>query len=66
MSWGLVLANKILFTTLSRLVLGPSQPPILWVVGALATEVKQPGCDANHSPPPRAKRLIIHGGMLYS
>jgi hypothetical protein len=29
-----------LFTTVSRPVLGPTQPPIQWVLGALSTEVK--------------------------
>jgi hypothetical protein len=29
----------------SRTVLGPIQPPIQWVLG-----VKQPGCEADHSP----------------
>jgi hypothetical protein len=41
-----------LFTTLSRPALGPTQPPILWVPGALfSLEVKRPGCEADHSSP---------------
>jgi hypothetical protein len=40
-----------LFTTASRTAQGPTQPPIQWVPGALFLEVKQPGCEADHSPP---------------
>jgi hypothetical protein len=41
----------ILFTTLSRTALGPTQPPIQWVPGALSLGVKRPGREADHSPP---------------
>jgi len=44
-----------LFTTVSILALGPTQPPIEWVSGALPLGVKQPGCEADHSPPSIAK-----------
>jgi hypothetical protein len=44
-----------LFTTLSRLALGPTQPVIQWVPGALSLGVKQPGHEAGHSPPSSAK-----------
>jgi hypothetical protein len=40
-----------LFTTPSRAALGPPQPPIQWVSGALSLGVKRPGREANHSPP---------------
>jgi hypothetical protein len=40
-----------LFTTASRMALGPTQPPIQWVPGALSLEVKRPGREADHSPP---------------
>jgi hypothetical protein len=40
-----------LFTTTSRTALGPTQPPIQWVPGALSLGVKQPGREADHSPP---------------
>jgi len=37
--------------TVSRLVLGPTQPPIQWVTEALSLGVKRPGHEADHSPP---------------
>jgi hypothetical protein len=40
----------LLLTTMSRLALGPTQPPIQWVPGALSMGVKQPGHKADHSP----------------
>jgi hypothetical protein len=46
-SWqGLVI---FLFTNVSRLALGPTQPPIQLVPGALSLGVKQPGHEADHS-----------------
>jgi hypothetical protein len=43
--------GKISFlSTSSRPVLGPTQPPIQWVQGALSTEVKRPEHEADHSP----------------
>jgi hypothetical protein len=35
--------------------LGPNQPPIQWVPGALSLEVKRPGREADHSPPSSAE-----------
>jgi hypothetical protein len=40
-----------LFTTSSRTALGPNQPPIQWVPGALSLGVKRPGREADPSPP---------------
>jgi hypothetical protein len=40
-----------LFITASRTALGPTQPPIQWVPGALSGEVKRPVREADHSPP---------------
>jgi hypothetical protein len=39
-----------LFTAVSRPALGPTQPPIQWVTGALSVWVNWPGHEADHSP----------------
>jgi hypothetical protein len=44
-----------LFTTASRTALGPTQPPIQWVSGALSLGVKRPGLEADNSLPSRAE-----------
>jgi hypothetical protein len=44
-----------LFTTASRMALGPTQPPVQWVPGTLSLGVKQPGREAYHSPPSSAE-----------
>jgi hypothetical protein len=44
----------VLFPTASRPALGPTQPPIEWVPGALSRGVKRPGREADHSPPSNA------------
>jgi len=40
----------ILFFSVSRLILGPTQPPIQWVPGTFSLGIKQPMCEAkdNH------------------
>jgi hypothetical protein len=43
------------FTTVSRMALGSTQPPIQWIPGALSLGVKQLGHEADHSPPSSAK-----------
>jgi hypothetical protein len=50
--WGL---GIFLLTTASRVALGPTQPPIQWVPGALSLGVKQLGHEADHSPPSSAE-----------
>jgi hypothetical protein len=40
-----------LFATVSRLALGPTQPPIHWVPGAISAGVKWPVPEANHVSP---------------
>jgi hypothetical protein len=44
-----------LFTTTSRMTLGHTQSSIQWVPGALSLGVKQPGHEADHSPPSSAE-----------
>jgi hypothetical protein len=46
-----VLVGSRIFSTLSGLALGFTQPPIRWVPGALSQGVKRPGREADHSPP---------------
>jgi hypothetical protein len=48
-----------LFTTASRTTLGPTQPPIQWVPGALSLGVRRPGRKADHSPPSSAEELYF-------
>jgi hypothetical protein len=43
-------SKDLLYSTKFRPALGPTQPPIQWVPGALSPKVKQPECAANHSP----------------
>jgi hypothetical protein len=49
-----------LFTTASRTALGPTQPPIQWVRGALSLGVNRPGREADRSPPssPEVKECV--------
>jgi hypothetical protein len=44
-----------LFTTLSRPVLGPTQPPNQWIPGVLSLAVKLPEHEADNSPPSSAE-----------
>jgi hypothetical protein len=44
-----------LFSTAFRPALGPTQPPIQWVPGALSLGVKRPGSVADHSLPSSAE-----------
>jgi hypothetical protein len=36
-------------TTASRTALGPTQPPIQWISGALSLGIKRPGHEADHT-----------------
>jgi hypothetical protein len=42
--------KNFLFSVSSRLVLGPTQPPIQWVPGVLSPGVKRPEREADYSP----------------
>jgi hypothetical protein len=64
-----------LFTTTSRLALGPNQTAIHWVLGALSLGLKRPGSESDHSPPssPEVKEYVklylhspihLHGVVL--
>jgi hypothetical protein len=44
-----------LYSTVSRPALEPTQPPVQWVLQALVPKIKQPGREADHSPPPAAE-----------
>jgi hypothetical protein len=46
----------------SRPVLGPTQPPIQWVLGTLSPGVKWPGREADHSPPSSVE--VKSGGAM--
>jgi hypothetical protein len=39
----------------SRMALGPTQPPIQWVPGALSLGVRRPAREADHLPPSSAE-----------
>jgi hypothetical protein len=52
-----------LFSTGSRLTMGPTQPLIQWVLGTLLPGVKWEGCEADHLhlvPRSRMVRLYLH------
>jgi hypothetical protein len=57
-SWSSVLggcrASTLTYFT-SRTTLGPTQPTIQWVLGALSLGVKRPEREADHSPPSSAE-----------
>jgi hypothetical protein len=54
--------KNFLLCTSSRPALKPTQPPIHWIPGILSSEVKPPGREADHSPPPSAevKKMWIY------
>jgi hypothetical protein len=47
--------KTFLLSTLSRPVLGSTQPPNQWVPGVLSSAVKRPVLEADHSSPASAK-----------
>jgi len=48
-----------LFSTVSRLVLGSTQPPIQWVPGVFSPGVKWLGHEADNSPPYSAEVMNV-------
>jgi hypothetical protein len=55
-----------LFTIAYRTALGPIQPSIKWVRGAISLRVKQPGREADHSHPSRAEVKVLVELYLHS
>jgi hypothetical protein len=58
-------AEVFLFDAASRLALGPTQPPIQWVQGAVSLWVKRAGRETDHSPQSSAEvkecvKLYLH------
>jgi hypothetical protein len=58
----LVRCKIYLYSTASRLALGPTQPPIQRVTGMLSPGVKHQRYEADHSPPPSAE--VKKGGAI--
>jgi len=59
------------FYTLSRPVLGPTQPPMQWIPGSLSSGVKRPRHEADHPPPSSAEvkesvELYLHSSNTFS
>jgi hypothetical protein len=52
-----------IFSTSSRPVFGPTQPPIQWALGAVSLGVKRPGREADHSPPTSAEVMKKRGSI---
>jgi hypothetical protein len=54
--------KNFLYSTSSKTALGSTQPPTQWVPGAPSPGVKQPGREADHSPPASAevKKMWIY------
>jgi len=48
-----------ILATVSRPALGPTQPPVQWILGAPSLRVEQPECEADHSSPV-VRRLRMH------
>jgi hypothetical protein len=47
-SWVLIpgRGKNFIFSTVSRLALGPTEPPIQWVLAVISLGIKWPGCEA--------------------
>jgi hypothetical protein len=45
----------LLFSMWAKMVLGYTELPFQWIVGALSLVVKQPRSEADHSPPTSVK-----------
>jgi hypothetical protein len=47
--------NDLSFSTLFRLALMSTEPPIQWVAWAVSARLEKPGREADHSPPSSAE-----------
>jgi hypothetical protein len=56
-------ANKDISYSNTITILGPTQPPIQWIPGALSLGVKRPGREAYHSPPSSAGGQRMSGAI---
>jgi hypothetical protein len=54
--------QDFLLSTMSRLALGPTQPPIQCIPGVISLGEKPPGHDTDHSPP--SSKKIKNGGVI--
>jgi hypothetical protein len=57
----LVGVEIFLFATASRLVLGPTQPPVQWILQTISLRVKWPECKGDHLSPFSAKVKNVWG-----
>jgi hypothetical protein len=53
-----------IYSTASKPALGPTQPPIPWVLGVLPAGVKRQSHEADHLPPSNAE--VKNGGPITS
>jgi len=61
MTWGSISSRAREFSShhCIKTALGPTQPPIQWVLGVLSAGVKWQGCEADHSSPSSAKVMNV-------
>jgi hypothetical protein len=55
-----IIQSKLLFNTAFRSALGPIQPPIQRVPGALSLGIKRPGREADHSSQSSVPKSKMH------
>jgi hypothetical protein len=58
----------IIFSIAATLFMGPTQSPVLWVLGTLPPMVTQPQCEVDHSAPSAVKlnlyELYLQSSLL--
>jgi hypothetical protein len=55
--------KNFIVTTASRQDLGPTQPSVEWVLGAVSPSINRPGREAGHLPPSSAD---VKNGWSYT